>query len=192
MLYKSLFMGITMTSLCACAVAVTNDSQDTIIDGNEVTVYENFKIQDRTTSTSVGANTNGIDEVINSDKSLKSLVANKTNSRNSDVIAYLGTDLQAVKSDERNEGHGVALVVAKDKNLRSYIIDSVIRFECKKNVSDCIPEGINAEQVAKLNLYKVTVSNFAEWQSTMNILKNSSSVKKVYPSYNYGIKNEVK
>lgn len=169
MLNKSLLIGLTFASLSV--VATANENQKIVLDGNEVTIYENFAIQDKVTKSN--------DET------------QSTNAINPEVIASLGEDLQAIKANG-NDGNNIALVVAKDQNLPSYAINSEIRYVCKSDANNCIPDGIEAERIGNSNIYKITVSNFAEWQTTINLLKSTSSVKKVYPSYNYGHKNTIK
>lgn len=166
MLNKSLCIGLACAGLSVAAIA--DDGKNAILDGNEVTIYENFAIQE-------GGSKSDEDKL-------------GVNGIGQEVISDLRNDLRAVKSDANN-GSFVALVVAKDNNLPTYAINSEIRYVCKSNANNCIPDGMTAERIGTSQIYKVTVSNFAEWQNAMNVLKQSDFVKKVYPSYDYGYKN---
>ncbi len=164
---KSLLLGLTVAALSTAAIADENLKIE--MNGQKVTVYENFAIEAK-------------------DEAVKN-VTNSEDSANAEVIADLG-EFQAVNASG-NDGSNIALIVSDDKDARTYAITSEIRYVCNANTSNCMPDGIQAERIGNTDIYKIEVSNFNEWQATMKILKNSEAVKKIFPGYNYGKKNVI-
>jgi hypothetical protein len=80
--------------------------------------------------------------------------------------------------------------VKNANNENNYIIKDSISVQCARDV-DCIPSGLEAKKISR-SVYELQVSNYDEWKSLQEELRNTAGVLKVAPSFEYGIKPQLK
>lgn len=108
--------------------------------------------------------------------------SNLLRSSSSDVIAKVGEyDVVAGKMPNNY------VVLKVPKKGPAYFIGNTIVVKCKKN-KECIPSNLNAKKVNNSGKYIVTVSNYAQYQDAMVILRAQDGVKFVKPTKFYGKK----
>lgn|SRR5574344_300573 len=146
-----------------CCVLTQYALADSSAANNQVKVYtDNFAIASGSSS---GAATQAVDEQIIGKVGSLNIVAGE---KPKGVIAYVQ---QSAKPD--------------------YLIYDSLLVKCKKNIT-CVPSEYNASRLGNSNLYQIKVSDYSQWQQTIDNLKNNSDVLKVAPNYEYGHKPSLK
>ncbi|WP_405328561.1 hypothetical protein [Ruminobacter sp.] len=75
-------------------------------------------------------------------------------------------------------------------NDHNYIIKDSISVQCVRDV-DCIPSGLEAKKISR-SVYELKVNNYDEWKSVQEELRNTDGVLKVAPSYEHGVRPQLK
>lgn len=80
--------------------------------------------------------------------------------------------------------------VKNANNERNYIIRDAITVQCARDV-DCIPSDLKAKKLSR-SVYELSVSSYDEWKSLQKELRDTAGVLKVAPSYEHGIRPQLK
>jgi hypothetical protein len=107
---------------------------------------------------------------------------NLLQSANEEVIAKVG-DYNVIPG-QMPENY-IALKVPK--NGLAYFIGKTIIVKCKKN-QECVPQSLSPEKFGKFDKYKITVTNYTEYENAMTLLKEQKGVKFIKPTNFYGNK----
>ncbi len=163
---KILFLFLSFLLSAGCASANDTGVSVVEVDGRTWTVYENFSL------------------AANSSDSLES-VSGKTPS-------FLGThDGAAVfASSEQNSQRADNVIGFVNDGENTFMLGKNITFRCKKSVPQCVPSGIEAEELAG-GIYSVKANSLSEWKSVLSAISSSPDILKYEIIKDFGVKNEL-
>jgi hypothetical protein len=123
------------------------------------------------------------------------VVNTKTNSNTNDVAtqSVTGNSIGEVGSLSVVDGERPKNIVAyvQSNSNKNYLITDSILVLCTPNTT-CIPSNYTAEQIPSTDLYKLTVSDYTQWDNTIKELSSSPNVISVTPNYEYGLTKSLK
>lgn len=163
---KILFLSLSFLLSAGCASANDTGVSVVEVDGRTWTVYENFSF--------AGNSTDNLESV-----------SGKTPSF---IGTHGGTAVFASSSQNSQRTDNVLGFVNDGEN--TFMLGSNITFRCKKRIPQCVPAGIEAEELAR-GIYSVKTKSLTEWKSVLSAVSSSPDILRYEIIKDFGNENKL-